>query len=144
MRTTTARGGAAGAVGVVAMDAATWLLYRRESKLDLLREKQLRPYDKDTAARPRAAGRQERRQRCRQLRAERRRHRCALRVRDGDRCGVPGAAPPAPAMRTGRGSPYGFGLYVANDLLAARLLRIAGPLARPTCSGPGHALRART
>ncbi len=49
MRTTTARGGASGAVGVVAMDVATWPLYRRESRLDLLREKRLRPYGKDTA-----------------------------------------------------------------------------------------------
>jgi hypothetical protein len=49
METTTARGAASGAVGVVAMDVATWLLYRRESRLDLLREKRLRPYGKDSA-----------------------------------------------------------------------------------------------
>ena len=52
MRTTTARGGAAGAVGVVAMDVATWVLYRQERKADLLREKHLRPYGKDTAHAP--------------------------------------------------------------------------------------------
>lgn len=48
MKTTTARGAASGAVGVVAMDVATWLLYRRESRLDLLRER-LRPYGEDSA-----------------------------------------------------------------------------------------------
>jgi hypothetical protein len=46
---TTARGAAAGAAGVVAMDACTWWLYRRERRADLLRDKQLRPYGKDTA-----------------------------------------------------------------------------------------------
>jgi hypothetical protein len=46
---TTARGAAAGAAGVVAMDACTWWLYRRERRADLLRDKHLRPYGKDTA-----------------------------------------------------------------------------------------------
>jgi hypothetical protein len=31
------------------MDVVTWLLYRRENKLDLLREKRVRRYGKDTA-----------------------------------------------------------------------------------------------
>jgi hypothetical protein len=46
---TTARGAAAGAVGVVAMDVCRWWLYRRERRADLLRDKHLRPYGKDTA-----------------------------------------------------------------------------------------------
>ena len=127
MRTTTARGGAAGAVGVVAMDVATWALYRRENRLGLLREKQLRPYGKDTA------------------------HALARRVTravgsDAGRSEPNGAgiavhytlgmAPGAlyaqqrqrrPWLRSGRGALYGLGLYLANDLLAARLLGIAGP-----------------
>jgi hypothetical protein len=49
MRTTTARGAASGAVGVLAMDVATWLMYRKQNRRDLLREKRLRPYGKDTA-----------------------------------------------------------------------------------------------
>ena len=32
-----------------------------------------------------------------------------------------------PWLRTGRGALYGVALYLANDLLAARLLGIAGP-----------------
>ncbi len=43
------RGGAAGAVGVVAMDVVTWLLYRRESTAELVREKRARTHGKDTA-----------------------------------------------------------------------------------------------
>ena len=130
MRTPTARGAAAGAVGVVAMDAVTWALYRREGQTALLREKHLRPYGKDTAhalvgrmteavgsdagsAEPNAAG---------------------IAVHYGL-----GMAPGAlyaerrrqyPWLRTGRGALYGLGLYLANDLLAARLLRIAGPQGR--------------
>jgi hypothetical protein len=42
VETTTARGAASGAVGVVAMDVVTWLLHRRERRLDLLRAKRLR------------------------------------------------------------------------------------------------------
>jgi hypothetical protein len=49
MKTSTARGAASGAVGVLATDVITWLLYRREDRLDLLREKRRRPYGKDTA-----------------------------------------------------------------------------------------------
>ena len=127
MRTTTARGGAAGAVGVVAMDVVTWALYRRENRLDLLREKQLRSYGKDTA------------------------HALVRRVTravgsDAGRSQPNGAgiavhyalgmAPGAlyarqrqrrPWLRSGRGAVYGLALYLANDLLAARLLGIAGP-----------------
>jgi hypothetical protein len=127
MRTTTARGGAAGAVGVVAMDVITWALYRRESRLDLLREKQVRPYGKDTA------------------------HALVRRLARGvgsdaarsepNGAGIAvhyalGMAPGAlyalhrwrrPWLRSGRGAVYGLGLYLINDLLVARLLGIAGP-----------------
>ena len=130
MRTTTARGSAAGAVGVVAMDVITWLLYRRENRLDLLREKQLRPYGKDTA------------------------HALVRRVTravgsdvgrsEPNGAGIAvhyalGMAPGAlyaqqrlrrPWLRSGGGALYGVGLYLLNDLLAARLLGIAGPQAR--------------
>jgi hypothetical protein len=127
MRTTTARGGAAGAVGVVAMDVITWALYRRKSRLDLLREKRVRSYGKDTA------------------------HALVRRLAAGvgsdagrsepNGAGIAvhyvlGMAPGAlyaqqrrrrPWVRSGRGAVYGVGLYLTNDLLAARLLGIAGP-----------------
>jgi hypothetical protein len=127
MRTTTARGGAAGAVGVVAMDVITWLLYRRERSLDLLRENQVRPFGKDTA------------------------HALVRRLAGGlgsdagrsepNGAGIAlhyalGMAPGAfyaehrrrhAWLRGGRGAVYGVGLYLANDLLVARLLGIAGP-----------------
>ena len=127
MTPTTARGAAAGAVGVVAMDAVTWLLYRRESRLDLLREKRLRPYGKDTAhalvrkisrsvgsdagsSEPNGAG---------------------ITVHYALGMG-PGALyaqqrTQRPWLRRGNGALYGAALYLANDLLAARLLGIAGP-----------------
>ena len=130
MRTSTARGGAAGAVGVVAMDVVTWVLYRRESETGLLREKLLRPYGKDTA------------------------HALVRRVAkavgsdagssEPNGAGIAvhyglGMAPGAlyaeqrrrrPWLRSGRGALYGLGLYLANDLLAARLLGLAAPQGR--------------
>lgn len=127
MKSTRARGGAAGAVGVVAMDAVTWLMYRRENKLDLLREKRLRRYGKDTAhalvrrvtkaagsdagsSEPNGAG---------------------IAVHYGLGM-LPGAVyaeqrQARPWLRQGNGALYGAALYLANDLLAARLLRLAGP-----------------
>lgn len=112
------------------MDAVTWLLYRRESKVDLLREKQVRPYGKDTAhalvrrvtkpvgsdagsSEPNGAG---------------------IAVHYGLGM-VPGSLYAGqrrewPWLRSGGGALYGFGLYVVNDLLASRLLRIAGPQGR--------------
>ena len=127
MRATTARGGAAGAVGVVAMDVVTWLLYRRESKAVLAREKLLRPYGKDTA------------------------HALVRKVATAAGSNVGSAEPNGmgigvhsllgmgpgalyaqqrqarPWLRAGRGALYGLGLYLVNDLTAARLLGIAGP-----------------
>ncbi len=125
MRTTTARGAASGAVGVVAMDVATWLLYRRDSRLDLLREMRLRPCGKDTAhalmrrvtdaagsdagsSQPNGAG---------------------IAVHYGLRMRPGGLYPRQkhPWRRAGRGAGYGLALYVVNDLLTPRLLGIAGP-----------------
>ena len=127
MRPTTARGGAAGAAGVVAMDAVTWLLYRRESRLDLLREKRARVYGKDTAhalvrkvsravgsdagsSEPNGAG-------------------IAVHYALGMGPGALYAQQRTQRLwlRRGNGALYGAGLYLANDLLAARLLGIAGP-----------------
>jgi uncharacterized membrane protein YagU involved in acid resistance len=109
------------------MDAVTWLLYRRENTLDLLREKHARRYGKDTA------------------------HALVRRVTEaaGSDAGssepngagiavhyglgmAPGALYAAHRqqhawLRAGRGAGYGLALYLFNDLLAARLLGIAGP-----------------
>jgi uncharacterized membrane protein YagU involved in acid resistance len=109
------------------MDVVTWLLYRRESRLDSLREKHLRPYGKDPA------------------------HALVRRVADAadsdagssgpNGAGIAvhyglGMGPGAlyahrrrqyPWLRVGRGAGYGLALYLLNDLLAARLLGIAGP-----------------
>ncbi len=127
MRTTTARGGAAGGVGVTAMDVVTWLMYRQENPSDLQREKQVRPFGQDTAhalvqrvatAVGSDAGRQE---------------------PNGAGIAVHYALGMLPGavyaqlrqqhrwLRAGRGALYGAGLYVVNDLLASRLLGIAGP-----------------
>ena len=127
MNATLARGGAAGAVGVVAMDVVTWLLYRRESTAHLAREKRARARGKDTA------------------------HALVQKVAEaaGSDAGAEqpngagiavhyglGMAPGAlyaqrrrqyPWLRTGRGALYGLGLFVLNDEIGARLLRIAGP-----------------
>ena len=130
MKATTARGGAAGAVGVVAMDVATWLLYRRENKVDLLREKRLRPYGKDTAhalvrkisrsvgsdagsSEPNGAG-------------------IAVHYALGMGPGAlyAQARRLRPWLRRGNGALYGAALYLANDMLVARLLGVAGPQGR--------------
>jgi hypothetical protein len=121
------RGGAAGAVGVVAMDAVTWALYRRERRLDLLREKRARTHGKDTA------------------------HALVQKVAEaaGSDAGAEqpngagvavhyalGMGPGAlyaqrrrqyPWLRTGRGALYGFALFVLSDEIAGRLLGVAGP-----------------
>ncbi|GAB3350390.1 DUF1440 domain-containing protein [Modestobacter lapidis] len=127
MRTTAARGAAAGAVGVLAMDVVTWAMYRRESRLDLLREKRARRYGKDTA------------------------HAMVRRLTRaaGSRAGAtePNAAGIAvhyglgmgpgllyahqrhqhPWLRAGSGALYGLLLSIVNDEIAAPLLRVAGP-----------------
>lgn len=127
MRTTPARGAVAGAVGVLAMDVVTWAMYRRESRLDLLREKRARVYGKDTAhalvrhitravgskagsSEPNGAG---------------------IAVHYGLGMG-PGALYAVqrhrrPWLRKGGGALYGLLLFLVNDEVAAPLLRLAGP-----------------
>ena len=109
------------------MDAVTWLLYRRESRLHLLREKRARPYGKDTAhalvrkvsrsvgsdagsSEPNGAG-------------------IAVHYALGMGPGALYAQQRTQRqwLRRGNGALYGAALYLANDLLAARLLGIAGP-----------------
>ncbi len=121
------RGGAAGAAGVVAMDVVTWLLYRRESTADLVREKRARTHGKDTAhalvqkvaeAAGSDAGAQQP-------------NGAGIAVHYGLGMG-PGALyahrrRQYPWLRTGRGALYGLGLFVLNDEIGARLLGIAGP-----------------
>ena len=127
VRTEAARGAAAGAVGVVAMDVVTWVMYRRQSRRDLLQEKRARVFGKDTAhaavrhvtramgsdagtGEPNGAG---------------------IAVHYG--LGMGPAAVYAvqrrrwPQLRAGGGALYGFLLFVINDELAAPLLRLAGP-----------------
>jgi hypothetical protein len=127
MRATTARGAAAGAVGVLAMDVVTWLMYRREEASDLLSEQRARAFGQDTA------------------------HALVRRVakavgsdvgaQEPNGAGIAvhyglGMAPGAlyaeqrrkrPWLRAGRGALYGFGLFLVNDEIAAPLLGIAGP-----------------
>ena len=127
MKTTAARGAAAGAVGVLAMDIVTWWMYRRESQPDLRREQQARPFRMDPA------------------------HALVRRVTRavGSDAGaeqpngagifahyalgmVPGALYARQRhqhrwVHAGRGSLYGFTLFVVNDEIAARLLGVAGP-----------------
>ncbi len=125
--TRTARGAATGAVGVLAMDVVTWLMYRREDPADLSREQRARAFGQDTA------------------------HALVRRVAEavGSDAGAEqpngagiavhyglGMGPGAlyaeqrrkhPWLRAGRGALYGFGLFVVNDEIAAPLLGIAGP-----------------
>ncbi len=127
MRTATARGGAAGAVGVLAMDVVTSWLYRQESAAGLQREQQARAFGMDTAH------------------ALVRRVTATLGSDAGSQqpngTGIlvhyalgmgPGALyaqqrQQRPWLRTGRGALYGVGLFLFNDEIAARLLGIAGP-----------------
>ena len=126
MSTIAARGAAAGAAGVVAMDAVTWAMYRRERRRDLLREKRARVGGRDTAH---ALVRQ------------------VARLVGSDA----GRSEPNPAgiavhyalgmgpgalyaqqrhrtwLRKGGGAVYGALLFALNDELAAPLLRVAGP-----------------
>ncbi len=127
MKTDLARGASAGAVGVWAMDVATWWMYRLESSEALQGEKRARPKGMDpahAAARylaetigsdaaeeePNAGG-------------------IAIHYLLGM---APGAAYARlrrrlPWLRAGRGAMYGAALFVMNDEIANRLLRLSGP-----------------
>lgn len=121
------KGAAAGAVGVLAMDIATWWMYRGEDARRLEREKQARPLGKDpahVAARkiaslfgsdaaqdePNAAG-------------------IGMHYALGM---VPGAAyakvrRAQPSVAAGGGAVYGLSLFLLNDEIANRVLGLSGP-----------------
>lgn len=127
MRTTAARGAAAGAVGVVAMDVLTWAMYRRENRRDLLREKRARVFGMDTAH---AAVRRITRAVGSDAGSDEP-NGAGVAVHYGLGMG-PGALYAVqrqrrPWVRTGGGALYGLFLFVVNDELAAPLLRLAGP-----------------
>ena len=127
VQTTRARGAAAGAVGVLAMDVVAWWMYRQERGVDLRREGQARAFGMDpahalvrkfTAAVGSDAGSEQPNGAGilvhhslgmvpAVLYAEQRRTR--------------------PWLRRGRGALYGSALFVLNDEIASRLLGIAGP-----------------
>lgn len=119
------KGAAAGAVGVWAMDVATWAVYRRQSLAALMQEKENRPFGKDPA----------------HAMAERLRRLTGSEVQEQPNAlGITihyqlGMTPAAayvrlrrrmPWLRTGRGSLYGALLYVVNDEVAGRVLGITG------------------
>lgn len=126
MKVDLVKGAAAGAVGVWAMDVATWAVYRRQSLATLMQEKENRPFGKDPA----------------HAMAERLRRLIGSEVQEEPNAlGITihyqlGMAPAAayvrlrrrmPWLRAGRGSLYGALLYVANDQIAGRVLGIMGP-----------------
>lgn len=121
------KGAVAGTVGVWVMDVVTWVMYRRESTATIATEKKARKFGKDPAH---AAARH------------------VARLAGSDAAQVEpnaggifihyllGIGPgmlygklrrSAPAVTAGKGALWGAGLYVANDLLAGRLLRLMGP-----------------
>lgn len=123
----TVKGAVAGTAGVWVMDIVTWLMYRTQSTATVAREKQVRVFGKDPAH---AAAR----------------HLARLVGSDAAKsepnaAGIfihyllgigPGVAyarlrRAAPAVTAGKGAVWGAGLYVANDLLTGRLLRLMGP-----------------
>lgn len=125
MKTDVVKGASAGAVGVWAMDVATWALYRRQSATALMDEKRARVFGKDPA----------------HAMAERINHLMGTEVQDEPNAlGLAihyqlGMAPAVlytrlrrrlPWLRAGRGALYGGLLYLVNDELAARALRLSG------------------
>jgi hypothetical protein len=120
-------GAVAGVVGTWAMDVATWALYRQAPRRVLAREQRTRVYGKDTAhaaarhlakafgsdaakEEPNAAG-------------------IFIHYQLGIGPGVLYAMlrERYPRIATGKGALWGATLYVTNDLLAGRLLRLTGP-----------------
>jgi hypothetical protein len=127
MKTDLVKGASAGAVGTWAMDVLTWTMYRREDPDVIRREKQVRVFGKDSA----------------HAAAQRLAHLVgsdapqsepnALGIAVHAGLGMmPGAAYPAlrrrlPWLRAGRGAAFGLSLFVVNDEIVGRLLRIQGP-----------------
>jgi hypothetical protein len=125
MKVDAVKGAAAGAVGVLAMDVATWALYRRHSLATLVQEKQNRPFGKDPAH---AAAERLRRLAGTEVQEEPN----ALGIAMHFQLGMAPAVAYArlrrrmPWLRAGRGVVYGSLLYVVNDEIAGRVLGIMG------------------
>lgn len=127
MKTVVVKGASAGAVGVWAMDVVTWWMYRRQDSDAVRREQRTRPFGKDPAH---AAARHV----ARLVGSDAAQHEpnaggIAIHYALGM---VPGAVyvrqrGSHPWLRAGRGALYGLVLFVGNDLLAGRLLRVMGP-----------------
>lgn len=127
MKTDWIRGAAAGAVGTWAMDVVTWTIYRREDPVTLMREKEVRVFGKDSAH---AAAQRVARQVGSDA-AEMEPNAAGIAIHAGLGM-VPGAVYPAlrrrlPWLRAGGGAVWGLALFVLNDEIVGRLLRIQGP-----------------
>lgn len=125
MKVDLVKGASAGAVGVWAMDVATWALYRRQSPRTLLQEKEVRPFGVDPA----------------HVAAARVRQLLGAEVQPEPNAGgifihyQLGMAPAMayvrlrrrwPWLRAGRGALYGALLFAANDEIGGRLLGLMG------------------
>jgi hypothetical protein len=120
------RGAVAGVVGTWLMDVATWAMYRRAPEAVLEQENRTRPFGEDVAH---ASARYLARAAGRDAPPEPNAAGIFIHYQLGI---VPGIAYATlrerfPAITAGKGALWGATLYVTNDLLAARLLRIAGP-----------------
>jgi hypothetical protein len=124
-QTDVVNGAGAGAIGVWAMDVVTWALYRRQPATTVAREKEVRPlgqYPAHVAAAwisRRTGG---------QAREEPNALGLALHSQLGM---IPAMAYSRlrrrfPWLRAGRGALYGLVLFVVNDELGTRALRLAG------------------
>lgn len=125
MKVDVVKGASAGAVGVWVMDVVAWALYRRQSPSSLLQEKRTRPFGKDPA----------------HAAAEWINHLTGTEVRpEPNALGLTihyqlGMAPAVaytrmrrrfPWLRAGRGALYGLLLFIVNDVVAGRALRLTG------------------
>lgn len=121
------KGAVAGVVGTWVMDLATWAIYRQQAPMTLEQEASARIYGHDpahAAARhlARAVGSDA---------AQEQPNAAGIFIHYQLGLG-PGAAyaklrEKYPWITAGKGALWGAALYVTNDLLAARLLRLAGP-----------------
>ena len=117
----------AGVVGIWAMDVATWALYRREAPVLLAQEKRARVYGKDTAH---AAARHL----ARAVGSEAAQHEPnAGGIFIHYQLGIGPAVVYAklreryPWITAGNGALWGAALFVINDEIAGRALRLTGP-----------------
>ena len=125
MKVDVVKGASAGAVGVWVMDVATWALYRRQSSSTLLQEKRNRPFGKDPAH---AAAEWINRLTGTEVRPEPN----ALGLTIHYQLGMAPAVAYTrwrrrlPWLRAGRGALYGLLLFLLNDEVAGRALRLTG------------------